>query len=156
MTDTIGSRLRQALAAASMSQSDLVRLTGMDKNAVSAIANDRSRPRPATIEKIETALGLTPGTLEGSGEDPPTAPSASAVELSDEELVAELGYRLTRLKRENEELRAHRAASVTPMVREEAELAARRPGSPSRGKASQAFNDRLGEESQDPGGMDPA
>lgn len=104
---TIGARLKRALKDADMSQSDLVDATGLDKNTISAIVNGKSRPRLATITKIERAIGLTPGTLEGLGEEEEEQsplPATTAADLTDEQLLAELGYRLTRLQRENASL----------------------------------------------------
>ena len=105
MTGTIGRHLREALFEAGWTQTDLARKTGIDKNTISALANDRSTPRPGTLQRIETALGLTPGTLAGLGEEPTPRRGDSLEYATDAELASELTYRLERLRRENSELR---------------------------------------------------
>lgn len=70
----------------------------------------RRWPIAATLAKIDSALDLTPGTLAAIGEDP--EPVASPVDrnreapsirdATDEELLAELGYRMVQLRRDAE------------------------------------------------------
>lgn len=90
MTESVGSRLRTALAAKQWTQSDLVRETGIDKNTISAIANNRSQARTSTLDKIEEALGLTRGTLAGSGEDADEPGTPAAEHISLRRLAAKL------------------------------------------------------------------
>ena len=101
MTESVGSRLRTALAAKQWTQSDLVRETGIDKNTISAIANNRSQARTSTLDKIEEALGLTRGTLAGSGEDAEREASEplDLTAIGDAQLMAELSYRLESAER---------------------------------------------------------
>lgn len=133
--ESIGSRLRAALGLRRWNQSDLVRETGLDKNTVSAIVNDRQRPNPGTLGRIEQALGLTPGTLAGSGEEFRVGdsrlggPETLAVDLdpvSDTQLMSELGYRVERLRREVAGLQ-QQVEQLTPLAwRERARAEQRR------------------------------
>lgn len=102
------------------SNADLASAAGVDPATVGDFLGGKRWPRPATLDRIETALGLTPGTLAGLGEEPP--PVGAASELSDADLLAELTYRLERqrreldeLKRENDQLRAEAAEPPRPL-----------------------------------------
>lgn len=100
-----------------------MRATGIDKNTVSAIVNDKAQPRPATLSAIEAALQLTPGTLAGRGEDAdPAAPAAELRNVSHLELVNELSYRLEARVREVDELRS----KLAPLEEAERERQQRR------------------------------
>lgn len=99
------------LAERQWNQSDLVRASGVDKNTISTFMTGKTRaPSRATLAKIEAALGLTPGTLAAIGEDPHAGPPAATDktttptlrEATDEELLAELGYRMIQLRRNAE------------------------------------------------------
>lgn len=103
--DSFGARLRAALKAKGWYQSDLVRETGLDKNTVSALVNDKQRANPTTIGRIETALGVTLDTPVGAGEDHQGS-AAPLAEVGTDELLAELTYRMSSLRKENEAFRA--------------------------------------------------
>lgn len=119
--ETLGAFLAAALARKKLTGQDLARAAGLNKNTVSALLNDRiERPSRITLSKIETALGLTPGTLAAIGEDAPAGAPAERPDLgalSDADLIGELGYRLTRLQRENDEL-SERVAFLAPAFRD--------------------------------------
>lgn len=71
----------------------------------------RRWPIGATLAKIETALELTPGTLAVTGEDPeppfmrPASADRAIGQLGEEDLLAELAYRVRQLKHEIDQLR---------------------------------------------------
>lgn len=71
----------------------------------------RRWPIGATLAKIETALELTPGTLAVTGEDPeppfmrPASADRAIGQLGEEDLLAELTYRVRQLKHEIDRLR---------------------------------------------------
>lgn len=116
------------LAEKRWKQADLVRETGLDKNTISDFLSGKREPSLATLAKIEDALVLTRGTLAALGEDPSAGqpaegPAAAAAHLTDEELLADLTYRLQQLKRQNAEL----SQEVVELRQQNAELAARTP-----------------------------
>lgn len=177
--DTFGARLKAALKAKGWNQSDLVRESGLDKNTVSALVRDVARAQPATVGRIEQALGVTLDMPVASGEDsslPEPAwrqftekPDFSGI--SDEELLAELSGRIRWYK---DMLRGmaeagpgiqdddgDAGASVTPIRPDDGggdtayqPIAARRGRS--QGKQLRAELDKLGEENQDTGGEEPS
>lgn len=123
-------RLRRVMEERGMSARDLVRLTGLNKNTFSDMFSGKTqRPYRGTLERIEVALGLTPDTLSGSGEEPAVLGHArlgSAVlgadlsGVSSDELVAELSERLRVLQRRVRDLegRGREDASATGSVDE--------------------------------------
>lgn len=122
MTEDARQRVALLLTERRWRQSDLVRASGIDKNTVSDFLSGKRKASPGTLQRIETALGLTPGTLAGHGEE--RVPAGVASELSDADLLAELTYRLERhrrevdeLRRENEELRS-KAEPAPPTMAE--------------------------------------
>lgn len=178
---TFSDRLKAALQAKHWKQADLVRETGLDKNTISALVNDKARPNPATVGRIEAALGVTLDTLAGSGED---RPAVAADDLGEAELIEALSYRLGKLRRERDEALAElerlrrmqggqsdagqaeaqknpdddggAGATVTPIRPDNGALAARKPklGTPSKHQHDPMAH--AGEESQDNGTDDPA
>lgn len=103
--ELIGQRVRAALSSHQWRQSDLVRATGLDKNTISAIANGRQRASDATLGRIETAFGMTPGTLAAAGEDTPdTGPAPALAGASPEDLLAALTHKVLGLREENARL----------------------------------------------------
>lgn len=111
-TEAIGRRLRTLLAERDWTQSDLVRASGVDKNTLSGLMTGKTQPRPATLAKIESALGLTLGTLEALGEEPAwgsegrpgSDSSADLGRIGNDELIGELSERLRALRRRVREL----------------------------------------------------
>ncbi len=86
---------------------------GVDPQTLGDFLAGRRWPRRSTIDKIEEALGLTPGTLAASGEDASTAPAFKRPgDLSDAELVTELSYRLEHANRMAERFRDEAAAAA--------------------------------------------
>lgn len=110
--DPIAKFVSVRLAEKRWRQADLVRASGVDKNTISTFMTGKSKPSPVTLAKIETALGLTPGTLADIGEEDEKETRRAARiaevqrlddpllrEASDEQLLAELGWRLVQLRR---------------------------------------------------------
>jgi len=106
--DPIAKFVSVRLAEKRWRQADLVRASGVDKNTISTFMTGKSKPSPVTLAKIETALGLTPGTLADIGEEDLRAARVAEQqrlddptlrEASDEQLLAELGWRLVQLRR---------------------------------------------------------
>ena len=61
---TIGKAVRELLAEKGLSQRDLAEATGMDQGQVSRIVNDaQSELSLSTLDRLENALGLTPGAI---------------------------------------------------------------------------------------------
>jgi len=55
---TLGQLLSRARIAAELTQKEVERRTGIDRNQLSAYENDREVPRVATLERIAEAIGL--------------------------------------------------------------------------------------------------
>ena len=152
--------VRSALASKRWSQADLSRAADVDKNTISDFLTGKRQASLPTLAKIEVALGMTPGTLAAIGEEPLAEPSSA---LSDAELLAELGYRLTRLQRENDELRERLTqaptAAVTPLrptpTPEAIERMAARGGHVVT-NPELTGQQTAGEHNQDTGGWEPA
>lgn len=94
------------LSTAKVDQGELGRLAGLNKNTITAVRQGRASAR--SVAKVEAAFSQILGTRVVLGEE--TIPAEPATpeqpsELTDADLLAELGYRLTRLQRENEQLR---------------------------------------------------
>lgn len=107
-TSAAAQRVMARLSEKGWSRATLAREAGVDPATITDFLNGKRWPILATLGKIEAALSLTPGTLAALGEE--TIPAEPATperpsELTDADLLAELGYRLTRLQRENTELR---------------------------------------------------
>jgi len=63
-TATIGGRLRRARLSRGLTQDELAELSGVPVVTISRIENNRyGTPRPPTVRKLATALGVTPGWL---------------------------------------------------------------------------------------------
>ena len=94
--EPLGRYLRSMLAERGWSQNDLVRASGVDKTTMSGLFTGKTKPRPATLGRIEAALGLDMGTLAlvATGNDKEQADHTSLQEASDAELIAELTWRL--------------------------------------------------------------
>ena len=98
------------LAELRWSRARLARESTVDPNTISDFLSGKRQPSLTTLAKIEAALGLTPGTLAAIGEDPHAGPPAATDktttptlrEATDEELLAELGYRMIQLRRNAE------------------------------------------------------
>jgi transcriptional regulator with XRE-family HTH domain len=60
---TFGERLRSARSSAQMSQSDLMRLSGVPKTMLSRYENDHILPSITTLRKLALALGLNESAL---------------------------------------------------------------------------------------------
>lgn len=106
MTETYRSRIRAELARRKWSQAALSRESGVDKNTISDFMTGKREASAPTLAKIEDALGMTHGTLAAAGEEPGPAAQAGSASLrgiTDEELAAELSYRLTQRRRELED-----------------------------------------------------
>lgn len=56
---TLGTRLKESLAALNMSQKDLASTTGCTEAAISQYVNDVRIPRATVLGKIASALGVT-------------------------------------------------------------------------------------------------
>ena len=95
---------------------DLAVNSGTDPATIGDFLAGRRWPRPATLGKIEDALGLTPGTLAALGEEARFRLGQSLLgggdvlgrdmsDISDAELAAELTYRLESMRREISRLR---------------------------------------------------
>ena len=110
MTESAVKLVVGEMAKRRWSQARLAREAGVDPATVGDFVNGRRWPIVPTLAKIEAALGLTPGTLAAIGEDPHAGPPAATDktttptlrEATDEELLAELGYRMIQLRRNAE------------------------------------------------------
>lgn len=77
MDTPIGRFVAAELKMRGMSQQDLVRITGINKNTISDLVSGKTvSPSAKVLRAVEQALELTPGTLVGYGEDEPSAPKA--------------------------------------------------------------------------------
>lgn len=97
-TETLGKRIRQARAEHRYTQEQLAAELGVNNKTVSAIENGHTVPRAGTAAGLERIFGWAPGAISailagGEPTDTP-APVQSAADLSDEELAAEVTYRL--------------------------------------------------------------
>lgn len=63
MDMTVGERILIARRHAVWGQAELARAAGISVNTLWQIENGRRQPRPATIRKIATALGIDPSDL---------------------------------------------------------------------------------------------
>ena len=74
-------------------QAELAQAAGVNKNTITSFMRGEASPR--TVKKVETGLGMTPGTLAAAGEDAPAPGSPNPLaDVSDMALLAELGRRL--------------------------------------------------------------
>ena len=92
----LGNHIKQARAEHRYTAAELAQRLGVNPKTVSAIENGTSVPRAGTQNRLEEIFGWAPGTITAIIEDtpPPLARVASAADLSDEELVAEVTFRL--------------------------------------------------------------
>lgn len=106
-TGAAAQRVMARLSEKGWSRAALAREAGVDPATITDFLNGKRWPILATLGRIEAALSLTPGTLAALGEEsqPAGPPVGQTSELTDAELLAEVGYRLTRLQRENAKLR---------------------------------------------------
>ncbi|MFT3877165.1 MAG: helix-turn-helix transcriptional regulator [Propioniciclava sp.] len=153
------------MARQGLTRSSLSRKSGVDPNTVSDFLNGLRWPILKTLAKIEAALGLTPGTLAALGEDPHlgeadppngTVTTPTLRSATDEELLAELGYRMVQLRRAAEDATASGPASMQErrhrQVLEQGQLVDRAADSnPSEGTALRAQFDEH-DHHQDPDG----
>lgn len=168
------------LAERRWKQADLVRETGLDKNTISDFVSGKRQPSLVTMHKVEDALGLTRGTLAALGEDADGRPAPTDAEyeaymrrqsgvdnLTTEELLAELTYRVQQLRRRVQLLESKQEVLFDPDNPDEVAGGAvlplpTKPGplpagniAARRGRKSKAAFDRAmdsaGEESQDEG-----
>lgn len=146
---------------------DLARAMGVSARIVGAVERaERGSYSDELLAKIDVALGWAPGSArritEGGTPTPvagaPSQAARRAADLTDEELLAEISFRLTSYARELDDLRSASAAagSVTGSVTElprapvpPVGVAADDPGVPSRGQQIEDFYSGLGEESQE-------
>lgn len=119
--------IQQARTRNGWSQADLATHAGIGAKTVTNIETAAHPPRPASLTKLEEALGFIPGvltdvlthehpenvTLEQITNPTDTAPAQDAATLTDADLIWELTQRLQtrtaendRLRTENEQLRA--------------------------------------------------
>ncbi len=63
MDTTVGEHILIARQHAVWGQAELARAAGISVNTLWQIENGRRRPRPVTIRKIATALGIDPSDL---------------------------------------------------------------------------------------------
>ena len=102
---SVAERLQEAMSAADMKQADLVRVTGVDKGALSSYLSGKYEPKMETVAKLAQALGVSEMWLNGydvpSGLDQtpaytatkqePKQESAPTIQLTDlQTLVQEL------------------------------------------------------------------
>lgn len=114
MADNARQIVTARLSELKWSKAQLAREADVDPGTVGAFLAGRRMPNSATLGRLGGALGLTPGTLEGSGEEPfrlgqsaLDGPDGLSVDLSaatDSELTSELTYRIEKLRREVAEL----------------------------------------------------
>lgn len=122
--------IQQARTRNGWSQADLATHAGIGAKTVTNIETAAHPPRPASLTKLEEALGFIPGVLTDvlTHEHPDTitleqitgpAPAQDAATLTDADLIWELTQRLQtrtaendRLRTENEQLRATPPAGV--------------------------------------------
>ena len=62
--ETIGERVRRARQRLALSQDNLAEMSGVPKVTISRVENSRyGPPRPSTVRRLATALGVTPAWL---------------------------------------------------------------------------------------------
>lgn len=84
-------------------QAELAKAAGVNKNTITSFMRGEASAR--TIKKVETGLGMTPGTLAAAGEDAPDAGSSPALAAaSPEDLLAALTHKVLGLREENARL----------------------------------------------------
>jgi transcriptional regulator with XRE-family HTH domain len=66
---TVGERIRQARERAVFGQAELARAAGISVAGLWQIEHGQREPRPATIRKIATALGIEPSILAQDDRD---------------------------------------------------------------------------------------
>lgn len=109
--------IQQARTRNGWSQADLATHAGIGAKTVTNIETAAHPPRPASLTKLEEALGFIPGVLTDvlTHEHPDTitldqitdtAPTQDAATLTDADLIWELTQRLQTRTAENERLRA--------------------------------------------------
>lgn len=165
-TERARAAVQARLAELHWSRAQLARESTVDPNTIGDFLNGKRVPSDVTLSKLAQALGLTLGMLEDSGEDSDLLaekedfpPDMSAI--TDEQLLTELNYRVSKLKRELGRLQRQQAwrgtsfgdeefsedDTVTLTTREQVTRAARR--APSGGKQQAKDADDRGEGSQD-------
>ncbi len=135
-----------AMTARNWTQGDLAEKAGADPATIGDFLAGRRWPRPATLGRIEAALGMSSGTLATLGAGASTLTTsegahvagsqAAAVALSsasDEELLAELTFRLKRLQRDNTELAERARRYEASRLADQRWLATRRDDDPETG-----------------------
>ena len=65
IVSSISERLKEALEFRDMKQSDLVKITGIDKGSISSYINGRYEPKDDKIYILSLALGVNPVWLSG-------------------------------------------------------------------------------------------
>lgn len=104
------------MAELGLTQAEVAERAKVDEGTISDFLNNRRRPRRGTLAKLDAALGLTPGTLAGAGEEAKRitlgksalggsdtlGPDLSRV--SNQELVGEISARLRQLRERIREL----------------------------------------------------
>ena len=82
------------MSARGWNPAHLADTAGIDYGTVGDFLNGKRWPKLATLGRIDTALGWTPGTLAALGEELSPAPTPTVHALPSGELVAELARRL--------------------------------------------------------------
>ena len=119
-----------AMTSRNWTNGDLASNSRTDPATIGDFLAGRRWPRPATLGKIEDALGLTPGTLAALGEEAPFRLGQSPLggddvlgpdlsDIGDAELAAELTYRLESMRRELDGLWRRLFDSTSAIEREE-------------------------------------
>lgn len=174
-TDRARAAVQARLAELHWSRARLARESTVDPNTISDFLNGKRVPSDVTLSKLAQALELTLGTPEDSGEDDEwddddrgPAPRDLA-DVSDEQLLSELSYRMFGLRRELGRLHRQQAWRRPPggesddadfveatdtTTRDDVTLAARR--SPSSGKQQSLDAQEREQHSQDDGNWGPA
>lgn len=170
-TDRARAAVQAQLRELHWSRAQLARTAGVDPNTIGDFLNGKRVPSDVTLSKLAEALGLTLGTPEDTGEDPSDVGPRDLADVSDEQLLSELGYRMFGLRREVGELRRKSddqkrpdddGGSVTPIRPVKPSTpgglmdTAARTVKNSPGKRMAQESSVRGEESQDDGGFDPA
>jgi len=87
----------------------------VDPNTIGDFLNGKRVPSDVTLSKLAQALGLTLGMPEDTGEDAEFAIAPrDLADVSDEQLLSELGYRIFGLRREVGQLKRQPEAQKRP------------------------------------------
>lgn len=100
-----GERIRARRLELGLTQHELEKLSGVDANAISNIERENIGLGPLRAEKLERALGLSPGSLDGERKQRPTLQAVL-------DRLAEYEERAARQSRLSDEIREQVAKAL--------------------------------------------